>query len=76
MIDPNTTPAGINPYDSNYKPNFSNPETRAPLAIAFCSLGLGVMTFFVSLRVYTKARIRKRFGWDDCKSRSTVLTPM
>ena len=58
-------PPGIFPAPPGVTPNYVNPEVRSfgivPLGALFTTLS----TIFLALRLYTKARIIRIFGWDD-----------
>ena len=47
--------------------NFINPENRGHIFIFVASLLLFLKTLFFVNRVYTKAFINRKLGWDDCK---------
>ena len=49
-------------------PNFINPPSEQPVIITVQVLCLVSSTAFVAARVYTKARILRTLGWDDCES--------
>lgn len=59
------TPPGIFPAPPGVTPNYTNPEIRSfgivPLGALFTTLS----TIVLALRLYTKARIIRIFGWDD-----------
>lgn len=48
-------------------PDFTHPQSRSNVAVAVCTASL-VVTFFVfALRVYTRLRVLRCFGYDDFK---------
>ena len=47
--------------------NFTNPDTRGPAIVILCSVFIGIMWPIFILRLYTKALVIRRFGWDDGK---------
>ena len=47
------------------KPNFTNPESRAPDVLLTTGIITALMLIFVLLRLYTKAVVLKSFGWED-----------
>ncbi|KAF2729055.1 hypothetical protein EJ04DRAFT_516204 [Polyplosphaeria fusca] len=53
------------PAPSGVTPNFDNPESRADMTIAVCTVILAIMLISVSLRVYARTMITKTFGWED-----------
>lgn len=46
-------------------PNFGHPENRGPVLIAVGGLMIALMTILLAIRIYTKARIVRKFSWDD-----------
>jgi len=49
------------------KPNFKDPlSLENPLRVSVCFV-MAMMLVFVSLRVYTRLRITREFGAEDCK---------
>ncbi|KAF1998244.1 hypothetical protein P154DRAFT_604186 [Amniculicola lignicola CBS 123094] len=46
-------------------PNFTNPDSRVDLAIGLCSTIVGIMVFFVALRMYIKGFVTKAIGLED-----------
>jgi len=49
------------------RPNFKDPlSLETPLRVSVC-LVMALMLVFVSLRVYTRLRITREFGAEDCK---------
>lgn len=56
-------PAGVPPI--GVTPNFAHPESRGPILVIVGGLMVALMMLFLANRVYTKARIVRRFSWDD-----------
>lgn len=52
--------------------NFINPETRGPAVIILCSVFVGIMWPLLLLRLYSKAWVVRKFGWDDGKSEALL----
>lgn len=48
--------------------NFHDPESRATMGKVVSLIGFGLMVVFVMLRLYTRGRITRSMGWDDCMS--------
>lgn len=46
--------------------NFSNPYNRGYILTVVGSLLISLMIIFVGVRMYAKARIQKKWWWDDC----------
>jgi len=46
-------------------PNYVNPERRGPTATIVVSVLLGLVTFILIIRIYTRVRISRGFGLDD-----------
>ena len=46
-------------------PNFIDPETRAPQVRICLALSLALMWPVVAARLYSKAFMLRKFGWDD-----------
>ncbi|CAN8096919.1 unnamed protein product [Discula destructiva] len=46
-------------------PNFTDPETRGPVAIIIVGFLLGLVTLLLAIRIYTRVWISKGFGQDD-----------
>ena len=47
--------------------NFESPESRGPAIVILCSVFIGIMWSIFILRLYSKAWVIRRFGWDDGK---------
>ena len=65
LINPATTPSGKPPLGQTI--DFSSPENRATLYIGVSSVLAGISFIFVALKLYTRAFIQNKLGWDDCK---------
>lgn len=66
-FDPSQFPALTPP--TGVIPNFIDPPTRAPATRVVVCVTLALMLGFVSLRIYTRLRVTRTFGADDCKLR-------
>lgn len=55
-----TPPPGIIPH-------FNEPGGQQIQLLAFAIIDITLPTIFVGLRLWTKLRISKDMGWDDCK---------
>ena len=55
-----TPPPGITPHFNDFG------EQQTPLVV-FAIIGITLPTTVVGLRLWTKLRISKDMGWDDCK---------
>lgn len=49
--------------------NYVNPPSNAWKIIVSDAVGLTITTLIVALRCYTKIRVTKSRGWEDCKLR-------
>lgn len=47
-------------------------ESRGPAIIGVAIISPIISGFFVALRVYTRAFLVKRLGWEDCKYSKTL----
>lgn len=47
--------------------NFVNPESRGPAIVMICYIFIVLMWPVFLLRLYSKALVIRRFGWDDGK---------
>ena len=56
-------PAGVPP--PGVIPNYAHPENRGPALVAVGGVMLVLMMGFLMNRLYTKARIVRKFSWDD-----------
>ena len=56
-------PAAVPP--TGVTPNFAHPESRGSRLVIVGGLMVALMTLFLASRVYTKAKIIRRFSWDD-----------
>ena len=52
------------------RPNFVNPPSREHELIILEGIFVPLMLLFVSMRLFVRARITKKWGWDDCKINS------
>lgn len=53
--------------------DFTNPPSRSHVAVAVCTTSL-VVTFLVcAMRVYTRLRVTRSFGYDDFKLSSSTM---
>lgn len=55
------------PPPSGLLSSFSNPPTKGQWDIVTQAVCLTVATLLVVMRMYTKIRVLKNPGWDDCK---------
>ena len=56
--------------------NYHNPSSNAWKIITSDSVGLAIVSLVIALRCYTKLRIVKARGWEDCKWASkAVVSP-
>ena len=46
--------------------NFVNPESQQPAMIAVCTVVIVLTTVFVTVRLYSTARITRSMGGEDC----------
>lgn len=58
---------GASPPPPGVVPNFDNPESIAHRVIIISVLGAVIGIPLCLIRLYTKRRILRNFGWDDCK---------
>jgi len=56
-----------------HESNFVNPESISYQLITVISVMTALVVLSTAGRVYTRLRITKSFGLDDCKSRSSLL---
>ena len=61
------TNAGAVPPPPGETPNFVNPEYNPGGTVPVSAIFLTLSTIALSLRIYTKARVVKIFGAEDCK---------
>lgn len=57
--------AALMQHPTNKPPNFDNPDTTGPEAIAILSIFLGLAILVVVMRLISRIKIVKRVGWDD-----------
>lgn len=48
-------------------PNFINPESQGHLVVIVAAITLTFAVLAVLMRIYTRALIVRRLGWDDCE---------
>lgn len=48
-------------------PNFVNPYNQNKVTITLISVCLPATTLFLLIRMYSKVRLIKSHGWEDCK---------
>ena len=48
-------------------PDFTHPPSRTSIAVAVCSVSLVITLILFGVRVYTRLRITRCYGYDDCK---------
>lgn len=51
-------------------PNFEHPSTRVPVILGVSIAFLVIATLCLSIRIYTKLYIAKKWIWDDSKTSS------
>ena len=56
-------PAGVPP--AGVIPNFAHPQSRGSILIVVGGVMIALMVIFLANRAYTKARIIRRYSWDD-----------
>jgi hypothetical protein len=66
MVDGGRT-VGAMPPPPGVTPNFDNPESIAHRVVVISVLGAAIAIPICLLRLYTKRRILRNFGLDDCK---------
>lgn len=66
MVDGGRT-VGAMPPPPGVTPNFDDPESIAHRVVAISVLGAAIAIPVCLLRLYTKRRILRNFGWDDCE---------
>lgn len=55
-----TPPPGVTP-------NFANPETNVLTTNVVGTIFTTITIILVMMRIYTRSRLTKSLGWDDCK---------
>lgn len=58
---------GVFPPPPGVLPNFENPEYRSAGIVPLAAILIPLTAIFMTLRVYTKLRIIKIFGLEDCE---------
>ena len=66
----------LNNPPSGLQSNFVNPRNEKGSAIGVMSVFMTIMVVFVIMRMYTKLRISRCPGWDDCMSRQECFRTM
>lgn len=61
-------PKSGDPLTYTHPPNYVNPPSNAYQVTIADSVGLALATILVAARCYTKFRITKAPGWEDCMS--------
>lgn len=59
--------SAASPPPPGHVSNFVNPENQLISSAVAQMVCFGVATVVVAMRLYTKLRITKDMGWDDCK---------
>jgi hypothetical protein len=65
MPDFRVTPLMMPPNFPAQQPNFNNPESRGPMAMAIMGVMLGFMTTALVLRMYARQIVLRNVGLDD-----------
>lgn len=65
MADSSVAPPGFFPPPPGVKANFINPEQNTAGLVPLIGVFVPMSTIFLCLRLYTKARIIRTFGWED-----------
>ena len=65
--------ADLPPPPPGYTADFHRPNHNVAIFIFVSLLGLVLAITFVAMRFYTKAKLTRSIGWDDCKSTSTLF---
>lgn len=60
-----TIPAATPP--PGVRPDFVHPATTLPQILAVCSIFFAIALTCYIIRIYTKARIARKWTWDDCE---------
>ena len=55
----------LQPPPPGQLPNFVNPESRGPAIVAVCSTFIFLMWLVLLSRLYSKAWVICKLGWDD-----------
>lgn len=55
-------------------PNLANPENQNVTIYAVLTISLFVTTLAVMTRIYTKAYVIRKIGWEDCKFAVIIST--
>ena len=62
-----STAIGAVPAPPGVKPNFKNPDYISGGIVPLSAVFVTFSTLFLAIRLYTKLRIIKVFGSEDCK---------
>lgn len=65
MAESHVEPPGFFPPPPGVETNFVNPEQNLAGLVPLICVFVPLSTIFLALRVYTKARIIRVFGWED-----------
>ena len=57
----------LQPPPSGQTSNFIDPESRGPVIVAVCCAVVSLMWLILLLRLFSKAWIIRKVGWDDGK---------
>ena len=57
----------LQPPPAGAKSNFVNPESRGPVIVAICYTFISLMWLILLSRLYSKAWVICKVGWDDGK---------
>ena len=64
----------LQPPPAGQTSNFIDPESRGPTIVILCSVFIGLMWPILILRLYSKARVIRKFGWDDGKELGVLFS--
>ena len=67
LMDYFNVPIPVVPPPPGVTPNFIHPASRTNVAVAVCTSVLVVTFILFGVRVYTRLKITRSFGHDDCK---------
>ena len=56
--------------------NFIDPKSRGPVVVAVCYTSISLMWPILLSRLYSKARVIRRVGWDDGKPHLLLVRSM
>ena len=69
-----STAVGAYPPPPGVTPNFKNPDYFSGGIVPISAVFLGLSTLFLAARLYTKLKIIKVFGSEDCRLISDLET--